>query len=70
MARAHDGAITSLAIASDGTWVSAAEDGCVKRWRAHQLIATTKTVDFVTSVALDARGAIVCASYDGAISIA
>jgi len=68
--RAHDGAITSLVVAADGTWVTASEDGYVKRWRDHQPVAATKVGDFVTSVAIDARGQIVCAGYDGAIWMA
>jgi WD40 repeat protein len=68
--RAHDAAITGLAVAADGTWVTGSEDGAVKRWREHRLIAVTKATDFVTCVAIGATGAVVCAGYDGAIRIA
>ncbi len=68
--RAHDGAITTLAFARDRTWVTGSEDGYVKRWRDRQLIASTRTSDFVTSVALDERGDVACAGYGGSIWIA
>ena len=65
--RAHEGAITSLAIARDRTWVTGSEDGYVKRWRDHRLVSVVKAPDLVTSIAIDERGDVVCAGYDGAI---
>ena len=70
MTRAHDAAITGLAIAPDGTCVTGSEDGHVKRWRDQQLLGAAHAADFVTSVAVDARGEIACAGYDGAIRLA
>jgi WD40 repeat protein len=65
--RAHDAAITGLALAPDGTTVTASEDGHVKRWRDQALVASARAADFVTSVALDARGEVIYAGYDGKI---
>lgn len=65
--RAHSAAITGIAVAPDGTWITGSEDGFVKRWRDHVLIATARAADFVTSIALDARGEVLYACYDGAI---
>jgi hypothetical protein len=65
--RAHDAAITGLALAPDGTCVTVSEDGRIKRWRDHTLVASARAADFVTSVTLDARGDVIYAGYDGAI---
>lgn len=64
---AHAGAVTALAVAADGTWVSGSEDGTVTRWRAGHPLTTVTTADIVTSVAVDRDGAIVGAGYDGAV---
>jgi len=65
--RAHAAAITSIAVARHGTWVTGSEDGTVRCWRDRQLLSSSTARDFVTSVAIDARGTIVCAGYDGTI---
>lgn len=67
--RAHRGAITAIAIAPDRTWITGSEDGYVKRWREGREVSATRCGDFVTSVAIDARGDLTCAGYDGAIRI-
>ena len=68
--RAHRAAITSIAAAEDGRWATGSEDGTVKQWRAGREIGVARARDFVTSVAFDARGALVCAGYDGSIWLA
>lgn len=67
--RAHDAAITCAAIAPDLTWVTGSEDGRVKRWRDGREVSSRSSGDFITSVAIDARGDIVCSDYSGAIWI-
>lgn len=67
MIRAHDAAITGIAVAPDASWVTCSEDGFVKRWREHQLVSASRASDFVTSVAIDTRGRIACSCYDGGI---
>lgn len=64
---AHAGAVTALAVAADGTWVSGSEDGTAARWRDRRAVATVTTADMVTSVAVDGDGAIVGAGYDGTV---
>ena len=64
---AHRGAITGIAVRRDGLVMSGAEDGCVRVWSSSTCISTLNAGDFVTSVAEDRDGRIVCASYDGAI---
>lgn len=68
--RAHAAAITSIAIAPDGTWLSASEDGYIRRWRGTNRIAEVRSTDFVTSVACAPTGEVVCAGYDGAVWLA
>ncbi|NVB77501.1 MAG: hypothetical protein HOV81_03820 [Kofleriaceae bacterium] len=68
--RAHDGAITCAAIAPDRTWITGSEDGTVKRWRDGREVSARSGDDFITSIAIDARGDIVCSDYSGAIWIA
>ncbi|MBK9036947.1 MAG: 2OG-Fe(II) oxygenase [Myxococcales bacterium] len=65
--RAHGAAITAVAVARDGTWVTSSEDGAVKRWRGPCELAAASTPDFVTSVALTATDDVVCAGYDGVV---
>lgn len=65
--RAHDGAITCAAIAPDQTWLTGSEDGTVKRWRDGHEVSSSRGGDFITSIAIDARGDIVCSDYTGAI---
>lgn len=62
---AHDAAITSIAIARDGSVVTSSEDGAVKRWRDRVPEPCALRSDFVTSVALNLQGDLVCAGYDG-----
>jgi hypothetical protein len=64
---AHRGAITGIAVRRDGHVMTSAEDGCVRVWAASTCISALNASDFVTSVAEDRDGRIVCASYDGAI---
>lgn len=70
MQRAHGAAITSIAVAGD-TVISGGEDGRVMRWRTDAVArggeVLAELADFVTSVAVDARGDIIIAGYDGAI---
>ncbi|MCX5748387.1 MAG: 2OG-Fe(II) oxygenase [Proteobacteria bacterium] len=68
--RGHAAAITSLAVAPDGTFASSSEDGRIAHWREDQLLATTTTrPDFVTCVAFAAipgsEPQLVATGYDG-----
>jgi hypothetical protein len=67
---AHRGAITGICVLPDRRVVSGAEDGCVHVWSDEDRVGTLALGDFVTSVAHDRAGQIVCASYDGAIYLA
>lgn len=64
---AHRGAITGITVLPDRRIVSGAEDGRVHVWSDEDCVTTFSAGDFVTSVAHDSRGQIVCASYDGKI---
>ena len=61
---AHSAAVTSLCALGAG-FASAGEDGRVRRWPAGELIASC--ADYVTSLAVDDRGGLVAAGYDGAV---
>lgn len=47
--RAHEAAVTAIAITGDDAWVTSSEDGHVKRWRGGHVVADTTATDFVTS---------------------
>ena len=64
---AHRGAITGVIVLPDRRIVSGSEDGCVHVWSDEDCVTTFSAGDFITSVAHDSRGQIVCASYDGKI---
>jgi WD40 repeat protein len=64
--RAHAGPITALAHASDGSLVSAGEDGAIKRWRGSCSSTIRQLRDHVTSLVVDQDVAI-ASGYDGAI---
>ena len=68
--RGHTGAITSLAVASDGTWASSSEDGTVQIWRDDRAIRTLEASgDFVTCVAFSGSGdRLFTTGYDGAVT--
>jgi WD40 repeat protein len=65
--RAHDAAITSLALAPDGLLATGSEDGRVRTWRAATPEAELTSTDFVTSVAFTADAALLWAGYEGGI---
>lgn len=62
--RAHDAAITSLCAVGDG-FVSAGEDGRVRRWPGGAELA--RFTDHVTCLAVDGSGTLVAGGYDGAL---
>ncbi len=65
--RAHDAAVTCLALGGGALLATASEDGRVRLWRAFELATEFTSTDFVTSVAFTADGHLLWAGYDGAV---
>ncbi len=65
--RAHAAALTAVAAAPDGSWLTAGEDGWVRRWRAGRAVAAAASPDIVSSVAVAGAGRVAWTAYDGVI---
>jgi WD40 repeat protein len=67
--KAHDAAITALLFLPDGRLASASEDCKVRIWdfETGLCVQNWEFDDFVRALALDDRGQLLCAGYDGLI---